>query len=181
MPSVVLVALLAVLVSCAPSQSGQAATTRPSPSARPTEITQPSPRPTEPVEARLRTACASRVLTALADAINARDAAALGRIIASGPSSNHTFQWVSITAGGIHETAYTPEGARRMLLDGAVSGERWTIGAVSASEGPSWHGGVDAGLHLERQSAGARVTGMSGKTALSCLGAAIFVLSLGDD
>lgn len=183
MPSVVLGILLAAIVNCAPSQPPRAAVTQPSPSARPIEIAQPPPseRPTEPVEARLRTACATRVLTELADAINARDAAALGRIVASGPSSNHTFQWVSITAGGIHETAYTPERARRMLLDRAASGERWTLGGVTASEGPSWHGGVDAWLRLERQSADARVARMSGKTALSCLSSTIFVLGLGDD
>ncbi len=68
-----------------------------------------------------------------------------------------------------------------MLLDRAVSGERWTLGGVTASEGPSWHGGVDAGLHLERQLADARVAGMSGKTALSCLSSTVFVLSVGDD
>lgn len=68
-----------------------------------------------------------------------------------------------------------------MLLQLAAQGERWTLGAVLAYEGPSWHGGVDAELYLERRLTDGSVVKMSGKTALSCIGTAIFVLSLRDD
>ena len=128
---------------------------------------------------------------ALVDAINAYDEAALARIIASGPSSSQAFQWVSMSTSseagptlrrrGVNEVDYTPEGARRILLRHAAEGERWTLGAIRAGNGPSWHGGVDAEVHLERQTADGRVVKTSGKTALSCLGSAIYVLSLGDE
>ncbi len=52
---------------------------------------------TEPIDAGSRTSCATRVLTALVGAINSHDEAALGRIIASGPSAFQAFQWVSMT------------------------------------------------------------------------------------
>lgn len=145
----------------------------------------------EPIDAGLRTACATRVLTMLVDAINSRDEVALGQIIVSGPSSSQAFQWVSMSTSsefgptlrgpGVHEVDYTPVGARRILLRHAAEGERWTLGAVRAGDGPSWHGGVDAEVHLERQTTDGRVVKTSGKTALSCLGSAIYVLSLGDD
>ncbi|HEV2011216.1 MAG TPA: hypothetical protein VGS17_09350 [Candidatus Limnocylindria bacterium] len=127
------------------------------------------------------------MLTALVDAINSRDEAALARLIAPGPSLSQAFQWVSISAKstnigpGTGEAEYSPEGARRLLLQHAAQGERWTLGVVRAGEGPSWHGGVDAEVHFGRQSTDGRVVKTGGKTALSCIGSAIYVLSLGDD
>ncbi len=181
MRSVLLVALAVVIVNCTPSQSSQPASTRPSSSAR----------PTEPIEAQLRTACATRVLTALVDAINARDAVALGQMIGSGQLPTQAFQWVSMSTSsevgptlrgpGVNEVDYTPEGARRILLQHAAQGERWTLRAVVAGDGPSWHGGIDAEVHFERQLADGRVVKTPGKTALSCIGSAIYVLSLADD
>ena len=166
---------LLVVVSCAPSEPKQALIAESS----------PSPAPGEPIDARSRTTCATRVLTALVDAINSRDDAAIGRIIASGPAPLQAFQWVSISAKnigpGTGETEYSPEGARRMLVQHAAAGERWALGSVRAGDGPSWHGGVDAEVHFDRQPAAGPVVRTSGKTALSCIGTAIYVLSLGDD
>jgi len=140
----------------------------------------PSARPTEPIAAQLRTACATRVLTAFVGAINSRDAVTLGQMIGSGPLVTQAFQWVSMTSA-VNTTVYNPDDARCMLLQHAAQGERWTLGAVIAGDGPSWHGGIDAEVHFERQLADGRVVKTSGKTALSCIGSAIYVLSLGDD
>jgi hypothetical protein len=140
----------------------------------------PSARPTEPIAAQSRTACATRVLTALVNAINSRDAVTLGQMIGSGPLPTQAFQWVSMTSAA-NTTVYNPDDARSMLLQRAAQGERWTLGVVVASDGPSWHGGIDAEVHFERQLADGRVVKTSGKTALSCIGSAIYVLSLGDE
>jgi hypothetical protein len=147
--------------------------------------------PSEPIDATSRSACATRVLTLLVDAINARDVMAIGRVIGPGPSLSQAFQWVSMSTSseagpnlrspGANEVDYTAVGARRLLLRHAEQGERWTLRVVRAGEGPSWHGGVDAELHLERQLADGRVVKTGGKTALSCIGSAIYVLSLGDE
>ena len=147
--------------------------------------------PSEPTDATSRSACATRVLTLLVDAINARDVMAIGRVIGPGPSLSQAFQWVSMSTSseagptlrgpGSNEVEYSAEGARRLLLRHAEQGERWTLATVRAGEGPSWHGGVDAELHLERQLADGRVIKTGGKTALSCIGSAIYVLSLGDE
>ena len=127
------------------------------------------------------------MLGRLIEAINTRNETSLELVIGSGPTSTESFQWVSMSNGnknigpGTGETAYTPETARLLLLQHATAGERWTLGAVTAYAGPSWHGGVDAELHLERQSPSGAVVKTSGKTALSCTASAIYVLSLGDD
>jgi hypothetical protein len=55
------------------------------------------------------------------------------------------------------------------------------MGTMRAGDGASWHGGVDAEVHFQRQMADGRVIKTGGKTALSCVGSAIYVLSLGDD
>jgi len=179
---IALAALFAV--GCAASSPGLAAVS-------PSQSPSPSARPTEPIDAGSRTACATRVLSALVDAINSRDEVALGQIIAAGPSSSQAFQWVSMSTSsefgptlrgpGVNEVDYTPVGARRILLRHAAEGERWTLGAVRAGDGPSWHGGVDAEIHVERRTTDGRVVKTSGKTALSCIGSAIYVLSLGDE
>jgi hypothetical protein len=131
------------------------------------------------------------VLTVLVDAINTRDMTAIGRAIGPGPLGAQAFQWVSMSTSseagptlrgpGTNEVEYSAEGARRLLLRHAEQGERWTLGVIRAGEGPSWHGGVDAEVHLDRQLADGRVVKTGGKTALSCIGSAIYVLSLGDD
>lgn len=114
-------------------------------------------------------------------AVNARDATAIGGVIGPGPSLSEAFQWVSLSTSGTNEVEYSAEGARQLLLRHATQGERWTLGLVRAGDGPSWHGGVDAEIHLQRQLADGRVMKTGGKTALSCIGSAIYVLSLGDD
>ena len=82
---------------------------------------------------------------------------------------------------GVNEAEFAPEGARSLLLHSVAQGECWTVGAVIAGEGPSWHSGVDAEVHLERQLADGSVVKTSGKTAPSCIASAIYVLSVGDD
>jgi len=145
----------------------------------------------EPIDASSRTICATRVLNALVDAINARDETAIGRLIGPGPAMTQAFQWVSMSASSeagpalssprATEVDYTPEGARLILLQHASRGERWSLGTVHAGAGPSWHGGVDAEVHFERRLADGRVVKTGGKTALSCIGSALFVLSVGDE
>lgn len=127
----------------------------------------------------------------LVGAVNARDVTAMGRVIGPGPSPSQAFQWVSVSTSsefgptlrgpGTNEVEYSAEGARQLLLRHATQGERWTLGLVRAGEGPSWHGGVDAEVHFERQLVDGRVVKTGGKTALSCIGSAIYVLSLGDE
>jgi hypothetical protein len=165
--SVLLATLAVFMVNCA---SAERAISSPSPSAR----------PTEPIAAQLRTACATRVLSALVGAINSGDAVTLGQMIGYGPLPTQAFQWVSMTSA-VNTTAYNPDDARSMLLQHATQRERWTLGAVVAGDGPSWHGGIDAEVHFERQLADGRVVKTSGKTALSCIGSVIYVLSLADD
>lgn len=178
MRALILAALVAA--SCAP-----AATPTP-----PSSI-EPSARPTEPTDPPSRTACAARVLTLLVDAINTRDGTAMSRVVGAGPSLSQAFQWVSMSTSsevgptlrgpGTNEVEYSAEGARQLLLRHAALGERWTLGVVRSGEGPSWHGGVDAEVHFERQLADGRVVKTGGKTALSCIASAIYVLSLGDE
>ena len=180
-----LLILAALFASCAsssvPAVSPRAAITTPSASRR----------PTEPIDPPSRTACATRVLTALVDAINTRDEIAIGQLIAASLWSSQDFQWVSMSTSsefgptlrgpGVNEVDYTPEGARRILLRHAALGEHWSLGLVRAGEGPNWDGGVGAEVHFERGLADGRVVKTSGKTQLSCLGSAIYVLSLGDE
>ena len=180
-----LLVLAALFASCASSSvsavSPHAAITTPS----------ASPRSTEPIDPPSRTACATRVLTALVDAINTRDETAIGHLIGPGPASTQSFQAVSIVtfgeagpllgAPGVHEVGYTPDAARRILLLHAALGERWSLGLVRSGEGPSWDGGVGAEVHFERQLADGRVMKTIGKTQLSCLGFVIYVLGLGDE
>jgi hypothetical protein len=177
----VLAVLVALGASCAPTPSGPATIARPTASGA----------PIEPIDASSRTGCATRVLSLLVDAINARDEMAIGRLIGPGPAMTQAFQWVSMSTSseagptlrspGINEVDYSPEGARRILLQHAARGERWSLGIVRAGAGPSWHGGVDAEVHFERTLADGRIVKTGGKTALSCLSSAIYVLSLGDE
>lgn len=145
----------------------------------------------EATDAAARTACARRVLEELISAINSGDALALERTIGAGPLATQGFQWVSLSTSseygpalrgpGVNEVDYAPEGARRILLHHWERGERWTLVSVRAGVGPSWHGGVDAEIHIERRLADGQVVKSGGKTALSCSGRVVYVLSLGDD
>jgi hypothetical protein len=179
--SVVLAVFVAATVGCAPTPSSHTETAGPSATAR----------PSEPIDASSRTMCATRVLSALVDAVNSRDDRAMARLIGPGPLPTQAFQWVSMSTSseagptlrgpGVNEVDYTPEGARAILLRHGAQGERWSMGTVRTSDGASWHGGVDAELHLERQLADGRAVKTGGKTALSCIASAIYVLSLGDE
>ncbi len=123
--------------------------------------------------------------------MNARDAVALGRLIGSGPGTLQSFQWVSwstssetgptLRGPGVNEVEYMPEGARGLLLRHATQADHWTLGVIRAGDGPSWHGGVDAEVHFERRTTDGRVVKTTGKTAMSCIGSAIYVLSLAEE
>jgi hypothetical protein len=178
-------AIVVVCVGCAPSPVNVS-----SPSTL--EIPKPSDSATtESNDAGVRTACAARVLGELVRAINSRDTLALERTIGPGQLGTQSFQWVSLSTSaefgptlqgpGLNEVEYTPDGARRILLRHSQQGERWTLVSVRAGDGPSWHGGVDAEVHFERKLANGQVVKTGGKTALSCVGSAIYVLSLGDE
>lgn len=131
------------------------------------------------------------MLTDFVHAFNSADTAALARTIAAGPLGAQGFQWVSLSTStefgptlqrpSVNEVNYTPEGARLLLLRRSEQGERWKLVSARAGEGPSWHGGVDAEVHFERTLANGTVVKSGGKTALSCSGSAIYVLSLGDE
>jgi hypothetical protein len=162
--------LAALLSSCAQPTTPLAA----SPSAS------RSPRPTEPVDAAQRISCATRVLNQLVNAINGIDEQAIARLISSG-GPGQPFKWFWITTEGANSSYYSVEEARRALLDRAKAGERWRLVSVRAESGASWHGGVDAEIHLQRTTAAGRTIPTGGKTALSCLDDAIFVLSVGDE
>ncbi|MDP9224077.1 MAG: hypothetical protein M3P18_09510 [Actinomycetota bacterium] len=134
----------------------------------------------EATDASRRTACATRVLEELVRAFNAGDAPALERVIGAGPIGGQGFQWVSFHDGVGGDAEYTAEGARRMLLERSSRGQRLTLLGVDAGEGQSWHGGVDAAVRLESRAPGVNgAAPISGKTALSCIGSRVFVLSIG--
>lgn len=142
----------------------------------------PTPVPVEVMDAPSRTACVTRVLERLIRAFNAGDASELGRIVGSGPVGAQGFQWVSMADAFGRDTGYSPDEARRMMLDRSARGQRLTLTSVVAPAGPSWHGGVDAAVKLESHQAGVvGTTSIHGKTALSCVGERVYVLSLGSE
>jgi hypothetical protein len=108
-----------------------------------------------------------------------------------GDSPTHGFEWVSISSTsevgptlrspGSNELSYTALEARQLLLAHSRRPEHWTLVLARAGNGPSWHGGVDAEVHLERELSGGRVVKTAGKAAVSCLSSVIYVLSLGDE
>lgn len=141
-----------------------------------------TPVPVEADDASLRTACATRVLGEFIRAFNSGDAVALERTVGSGPLGAQGFQWISFHDGLRRDAQYTAEGARKMLLERWSRGQRLTLTRVEAGAGPSWHGGVDASLWLEsRAPSVAGVAPIFGKTALSCVGGRVYVLSIGDE
>jgi len=184
---IAIVAILVVCVGCSPSP---VSVSSPSALDNPSQPSN-SATPTESNDASVRTACAARVLDELVRAINSGDIPALERTIGPGPLGTQGFQWVSLSTSsefgptlggsGVNEVDYTPDGARGILLRHSQQGERWTLVSVRSGDGPSWHGGVDAEVHFERKLANAQVVKTGGKTALSCVGSAIYVLSLGDE
>jgi len=184
------IAVAAILVVCVGCTPPPVSVSSPSTLGNPSKPSN-SPTPTESSDAVVRTTCATRVLEEMVRAINSGDLSALERTIGPGPLGTQGFQWVSMSTSsefgptlrgpGVNEVDHTPDGARRILLRHSQLGERWTLTSVRAGDGPSWHGGVDAQVHLERKLANGHVVRTAGKTALSCLGSAIYVLSLGDE
>lgn len=178
---------LVLLVGCAPAAVDRTVASH---SADPTTASA-SPTPTEANDASSRTACATRALTEFVRVLNDAETASIARIITAGPLVTQGFQWVSMSTSsefgptlqraGVNEVNYTPEGARALLLRHAEQGEHWRLVSARAGDGPSWHGGVDAEVHFERTLANGTVVRTGGKTALSCVSGAIYVLSLGDE
>jgi hypothetical protein len=184
------IAFAAILVVCFGCSPSPVSVSNPSTLDHPSKPSN-SATPTESNDASVRTACAARVLDELIRAFNSGDTQALERTIGPGPLGTQGFQWVSMSTSsefgptrqgpGVNEVDYTPDGARRILLRHSQQGERWTLVSVRAGDGPSWHGGVDAEVHFERKLANGQVVKTGGKTAVSCVGSAIYVLSLGDE
>ena len=138
--------------------------------------------PVEPSDANVRTACATQVWEGLIRAFNAGDAVALESTIGAGPLSSQAFQWVSLFDSLGRGTEYTADGARRMLLERWSRGQRLTLVSVNAGAGPSWHGGVDASVKLESRAPGLTGTAtLFGKSVVSCLGARVMVVAVGDE
>lgn len=188
---VVGVALLLVASACDvrlpttdPTGSAHVVALTPSfaPPPQPLSTAAPERVPPEANDAALRTACATRVLEELIRAFNVGDAAAVGRVLGPGPLASQAFRWVSIYDALRGDAEYSDNGARQMLLERYSLGQRLKLVSVSASNGPSWHGGIDAGLRVEASLPGASAPKLlHGKTALSCVAGRIYVLSLGED
>jgi hypothetical protein len=181
-----LFALALVVAACAPGFAAPSApAVRPSDLARALPSTGSAAPPkratsSESNDAGVRTACATELINDLVSAFNAGDATRLGRLVASGPLATQGFQWISIHDGllSAESVAYTPDAAKRLLLDRWSRGQRLKLLSVNAGVGPSWHGGVDDGLRLESLTPTGTVM-LEGKTALSCVSGVVFVLSLG--
>jgi len=114
-------------------------------------------------------------------AINTGDAAALEHLIGPGRGDLQKFQWVSLTESTTkHVVDYDADAARRTLLARAATGERWTLISVRSLGGTQWDGGVGAEVYFDRTLADGSVIRTHGKTALSCMKSAVYLLSLGN-
>lgn len=152
------------------------------PPPQPPSTAVPEQVPPEANDAALRTECATRLLEELIRAFNFGDAATMGRVLGPGPLASQAFRWVSIYDALRGDAEYSDNGARRMLLERHSLGQRLKLVSVSASSGPSWHGGIDAEFRVEASMRGASASKLlHGKTALSCVAGRIYVLSLGED
>lgn len=140
------------------------------------------PPSTEPSDATLRTACATRVLDEFIRAFNSGDKIALERVVGSAALGTQQFRWISFHDALGRDADYTSDGARKMLLARWSLGQRLTLVSVIAIAGPSWHGGIDAAVRLESRGPGVTAAApIHGKTALSCVGSRIYLLSIGSD
>jgi hypothetical protein len=126
--------------------------------------------------ATYRTECATRVLSDFISSFNRGDSAALTSFFST-TRGTHPFQWFVTSdtpryGPPLNELANT-------LAGWHASGQRWRLVSLESGAGPSWHGGVDFELRVER-SWPDHVVINTGKGALDCAARTIFVLALGD-
>ena len=129
--------------------------------------------------ASYRNACANEVFSRLVTAFNSGDGVALATIF-NNETAEHPFEWVSDGSGLTFWVERSPMGAIDRLLARHAVGERWTSVVLSAGPGPSWHGGVDFSLKMERvrpDPPNPTADGV-GKGALSCKSGRVYVLSM---
>lgn len=160
-----LIALFAL--SCSASSGAEVATARPS--------TVPATTSAAPQAAASRTACARGVLSSFIDAFNAGDAAALAGFF-SANEGRVPFQFFATP----ETPPYGPDLSHVVtsLVAWHAAGERWRIVELSSGDGPSWHGGVDFQVTVER-SWRDRSAVDQGKGALDCEARKIFAFGLG--
>jgi hypothetical protein len=136
-----------------------------------------SPPPTSSAEdAESRTSCARSVLTSFIDAFNRGDGPLLATFFTPG-TEPRAFQWFYV--GGLTQ-AYGPtlRDLPNYFAEWHAAGERWRLVSVDAGAGPSWHGGIDFGMQVER-TRGEWSGVFQGKGALECAAHRIFVFGLG--
>jgi hypothetical protein len=123
-----------------------------------------------------RTECARSVLTTFIDAFNRGDSAHLMTYFKTtdGPRS---FKWF-YTPG---TPAYGPSLTQLpdYFATWHATGERWRVVNLDVGAGPSWHGGVDFAIEIERAWPDRSMLN-GGKGALDCDARTIFVFALGD-
>ena len=163
-----LASLVLLLTACAP-QAGVSASTAATPAVR-------TASPIASVDtAAYRTECARRVLSSFIEAFDRGDSAKLASFFSAiGPRS---FQWF-VTP---ETPPYGPDLSRLPDYFAAwhAAGERWRLVSVQSGEGPSWHGGVDVAVAIERTWPDRSVTS-EGKGVLDCTTNTIFVFAVGD-
>jgi len=122
------------------------------------------------------TACARSVLSSFIDAFNRGDSARLMTYFKTTPGPR-TFKWF-YTPG---TPAYGPSMSQlpHYFATWHATGERWRLVSVDAGASPSWHGGVDFVVEIERTWPDRSMLN-GGKGALDCDAQTIFVFALGD-
>lgn len=122
------------------------------------------------------TACARALLTSFIDAFNRGDSAQLMTHFSTNRGAA-PFRWFVTPA----TPAFGPNLAElpSYFATWNAGGERWRLVNVDASASPSWHGGVDFAMEIERALPD-RTTFNVGKGALDCDARTIFVFGLGD-
>jgi len=121
------------------------------------------------------TECARSVLSSFIDAFNRGDSARLATFFSTTRGVT-TFKWF-VTP---ETPAYGPGVSQLPDYFGRwrAAGERWRLVSVNAGASPSWHGGVDFGLEIERSWPDRSVVN-PGKGALDCDARTLFVFALG--
>jgi hypothetical protein len=126
--------------------------------------------------AAYRTECATVVISDFIAAFNSGDNAKLSTFFSS-TRGTHPFQWF-VTAD---TPRYGPplKELTNTFTSWHAAGQRWRLVSLKSGAGPSWHGGVDFELRIERSWPDRSVIN-TGKGALDCAARTIFVLALGD-
>ena len=150
----------------------EACTTAPGPT---TQLATPPPTVDIEQTASFRTGCAADVLLDFVDAFDRGDASRLATFF-SATEGSHGFEWF-VTAETPPYGPLLSELADRFATWHAAH-ERWRVVSVKSGVGPSWHGGVDFEMTIERSWPDRSVT-ETGKGALDCKARKIFVFVLG--